>query len=69
MGGGRPDAVNEFMPPNGDKPTLEERQQLGEWVACEVVRINNPADAGPGDASVTADAGSSADAGVSDAAP
>ena len=30
-----PDSVNEMMPPNGDKPSIEEREQLGEWLACE----------------------------------
>jgi uncharacterized membrane protein len=23
-----------MMPPDGDMPTLEERKQLGEWIAC-----------------------------------
>jgi hypothetical protein len=31
-----PDAVNELMPESGDKPTLEERQDLGRWLACEL---------------------------------
>ena len=30
-----PDAVNRFMPPDGAQPTDEEREQLGEWLACE----------------------------------
>jgi uncharacterized membrane protein len=30
-----PDGVNELMPPDGAKPTLEERQKLGEFLACE----------------------------------
>jgi hypothetical protein len=29
-----PAAVNEMMPPSGDRPTLDERYQLGEWIAC-----------------------------------
>ena len=29
-----PAATNMGMPPDGDKPTLEERQLLGEWIAC-----------------------------------
>lgn len=29
-----PAAVNTSMPPGGDAPTLEERQLLGEWLAC-----------------------------------
>jgi hypothetical protein len=29
-----PAATNQSMPPNGDRPTLEERQLLGEWIAC-----------------------------------
>ena len=29
-----PAATNDSMPPNGAKPTLEERQRLGEWIAC-----------------------------------
>jgi uncharacterized membrane protein len=32
--GSGPAATNESMPPNGAKPTLEERQQLAEWMAC-----------------------------------
>jgi hypothetical protein len=31
-----PDAVNTAMPPDGPKPTLEERQKLGKWLACVV---------------------------------
>lgn len=32
-----PAATNTGMPPSGGaKPTLEERQQLGEWIACDV---------------------------------
>jgi uncharacterized membrane protein len=30
-----PDSVNEAMPPSGAKPTSEERQNLGIWLACE----------------------------------
>jgi uncharacterized membrane protein len=29
-----PTRTNTSMPPNGDKPTPEERMQLGEWLAC-----------------------------------
>lgn len=29
-----PDATNSSMPPDGAEPTLAERQQLGEWIAC-----------------------------------
>ncbi|MBK9034236.1 MAG: hypothetical protein IPL61_23730 [Myxococcales bacterium] len=29
-----PAAVNTSMPPDGERPTLAERQQLGEWLAC-----------------------------------
>ena len=29
-----PDAINEVMPPDGDKPSIAERRQLGEWLAC-----------------------------------
>jgi uncharacterized membrane protein len=29
-----PAAVNRSMPPDGDRPTDEERYQLGEWIAC-----------------------------------
>lgn len=35
-----PAATNELMPPAGNPtPTMEERQQLGEWLACEVARM------------------------------
>jgi uncharacterized membrane protein len=30
-----PDSTNEAMPPSDPKPTLAERQMLGEWLACE----------------------------------
>lgn len=43
-----PDAVNELMPPDGDRPTNEERYQLGEWLACEVERAGMPATVGAG---------------------
>ena len=33
--GAGPDAVNESMPPSSPKPTLEERQKLAEWIACQ----------------------------------
>lgn len=29
-----PAATNEAMPPSNPRPTLEERQQLAEWIAC-----------------------------------
>lgn len=29
-----PAATNDGMPNDGKKPTLEERKQLGEWIAC-----------------------------------
>lgn len=29
-----PAATNTSMPPDGLMPSLEERQQLGEWIAC-----------------------------------
>lgn len=29
-----PAATNTSMPPDGRKPTLDERRQLGEWLAC-----------------------------------
>ncbi len=29
-----PAAMNDQMPPDGAKPTLEERQKLAEWIAC-----------------------------------
>lgn len=33
--GSGPDATNESMPPDDeDQPTLEERRQLAEWIAC-----------------------------------
>ena len=31
-----PAATNESMPPSGALPTLEEREQLGEWIACDM---------------------------------
>ena len=31
---GGPDVVNEMMPVGEPKPTLMERKQLGEWLAC-----------------------------------
>lgn len=31
-----PEAVNTFMPPNGDTPSEEERRRLGQWLACEL---------------------------------
>ena len=29
-----PAAVNDSMPPDGDRPSLEERELLGQWIAC-----------------------------------
>lgn len=29
-----PGATNEAMPPNGNKPSLAEREMLAEWIAC-----------------------------------
>jgi len=34
-----PAATNELMPPSAPTPTLEERQQLGEWLACELAAM------------------------------
>jgi len=31
-----PDSINELMPEDDPKPTLEEREQLGQWLACEL---------------------------------
>ncbi|MBX3161122.1 MAG: c-type cytochrome [Deltaproteobacteria bacterium] len=31
-----PAATNKGMPPDGLRPTMEERLQLGEWIACGV---------------------------------
>jgi cytochrome c5 len=31
-----PDHTNTKMPPSGTKPSLEERQKLGEWLVCGV---------------------------------
>jgi hypothetical protein len=31
-----PTVVNEEMPPSAPKPSLEERRQLGTWLACEL---------------------------------
>ncbi|MCB9560780.1 MAG: hypothetical protein H6708_10275 [Kofleriaceae bacterium] len=62
-----PDAINEIMPPDGDTPTLDERYQLGEWLACEVDQRLHPPDAGVPDAGMPD--GGLVDAGVPDAAP
>lgn len=32
---GGPAAINRSMPTDGDKPTDDERRQLGEWLACD----------------------------------
>jgi len=34
-----PDAVNEVMPPDGEAPSAEERELLGQWLACELLRL------------------------------
>lgn len=34
MAGAGPDATNEIMPIGDPTPTMEERQQLAEWLAC-----------------------------------
>jgi hypothetical protein len=57
--GAGPDATNEFMPPdrcpstiggaltkNCSQPTLTERRQLAEWIACEKNRDHTFFDAG-----------------------
>lgn len=31
-----PNATNDSMPPESPTPTLEERKQLGEWLACDM---------------------------------
>jgi hypothetical protein len=31
-----PAATNDGMPNDGKAPTLEERKQLGEWIACDM---------------------------------
>lgn len=33
-----PGGTNTEMPPTDPKPTLAERQELGEWLACEAMR-------------------------------
>lgn len=35
MAGSGPEATNDQMPPDGDAPTLAEREMLAEWLACE----------------------------------
>lgn len=35
MAGAGPDSVNELMPVDDPAPSLEERQQLSEWLACD----------------------------------
>lgn len=34
-----PDSTNVSMPPDGAKPTKAEREQLGEWLACEIEKL------------------------------
>jgi len=36
MAAAGPNKVNTMMPPSGAKPTMEEREQLGKWLACEL---------------------------------
>ncbi len=43
-----PDSTNKIMPPNGVAPTVEERFDLGDWLACELLRINDQPDGGMG---------------------
>ena len=31
-----PAGTNKSMPPDSPSPTLEERKQLGEWIACDM---------------------------------
>jgi hypothetical protein len=45
-----PNAANRFMPYDGDKPSDDERRQLGQWIACEVDALDHPIDAGIADA-------------------
>ena len=33
-----PKGEHQSMPPNGEKPTLQQRTQLGEWLACGAPR-------------------------------
>ena len=32
--GSGPDSTNQAMPPNAPRPSMEEREQLAEWLAC-----------------------------------
>lgn len=41
-----PLSVNTLMPDGAPRPTLEERQQLGAWIACELDALAHPPDAG-----------------------
>lgn len=34
-----PDATNTVMPPDGAKPTSAEREDLGQWLACEIEKL------------------------------
>jgi hypothetical protein len=47
--GAGPDATNQLMPPDGTRPTREERLQLSEYVACQLEHLGDP------DAGATAD--------------
>jgi hypothetical protein len=51
-----PDSVNEIMPQNDPKPTIDERYKLGEWLACEVAK-QTAGDAGIPDSGTAVDAG------------
>jgi hypothetical protein len=41
MAGAGPDHTNRTMPPNGAKPSDDERKKLGQWLACEQDRLLN----------------------------
>jgi hypothetical protein len=34
-----PESTNVMMPPSGERPTMEEREQLGQWLACELDKL------------------------------
>lgn len=37
-----PNGTNDSMPPDGTKPTLEERKKLAEWIACPIAECPEP---------------------------
>jgi hypothetical protein len=41
MAAAGPDHTNKTMPPDGAKPSDDERKQLGQWLACELEKLNN----------------------------